>query len=77
VVTVAFFGLIGNDRAMATEQYAGRESASEKAQRKAAKQSAGRVARHHRSGATRAARRGQAWEDADRQHEQYGRHGRR
>lgn len=54
----------GNDRAMAKE-YDG-ESATDRATRKAAEKTARRVARHHRSGATKAARAGQAWEDRDR-----------
>ncbi|MFF4672382.1 hypothetical protein ACFY1C_21400 [Streptomyces sp. NPDC001279] len=55
---MAFFGLIGNDRAMAESTYNGRESASEKAARK-------RREGHHR-GARTADRKGQAWEDAER-----------
>lgn len=54
----------GNDRALAKE-YDG-ESATQRSQRKAAEKTARRVARHHRTGARRAARAGQAWEDADR-----------
>lgn len=74
---MAFFGLFGNDKAMAADRYAGRESASDRAARKAQAKTAQRVAKHHRSGATRAARKGQGWEDADRYREQYGRFNRR
>lgn len=63
----------GNDHALAAT-YAGRESATARAQRKAAAQSARRQARHQRTGATRA---GQAWDDADRMRERYGRRHRR
>ena len=48
----------GNDRKLAATTYADRQSASDKA---AAKRRAG-----HRRNVTRAARQGQAWEDADR-----------
>lgn len=70
---MAFFGLFGNDRTLAATTYAGRESATARRDRKAAAQSAKRVARHHRTSATRAARKGQAWEDNDRMRERYGR----
>ncbi|MFG2137082.1 hypothetical protein [Streptomyces sp. NPDC048650] len=55
---MAFFGLFGNDRAMADTAYSGRESASEKTARK-------RREAHHRN-ARAADRQGQAWEDAER-----------
>ncbi|MCE4943471.1 hypothetical protein LVX13_10055 [Streptomyces albulus] len=55
---MAFFGLIGNDRAMAATTYNNRESASERAGRK-------RRAAHHRN-AQAADRKGQAWENAER-----------
>lgn len=67
----------GNDKAMAADRYAGRESASDRAARKAAAQSAKRQARQQRTGATRAARAGQAWDDQDRMREKYGRGRRR
>lgn len=70
---MALFGLFGNDRAMAADRYAGRESADERNARKAQAKTAQRVARHHRMSATRAARKGQAWEDNDRMRERYGR----
>lgn len=50
----------GNDRELAATRYEGRESATAKASRQ-------RRASHRNSGATQAAREGQAWEDADRQ----------
>ncbi|WNI34401.1 hypothetical protein [Streptomyces sp. ITFR-6] len=56
-ITMALFGLIGNDKKLA-QDYSG-PSASEMAARK-------RRARYHRTGATKAARQGQAWEDAER-----------
>lgn len=74
---MAFFGLFGNDRAMAATKYAGRESADDRNARRAAAQSARRQARHQRTGATRAARAGQAWDDQDRMREKYGRGRRR
>ncbi|WP_435245878.1 hypothetical protein [Streptomyces sp. NRRL F-5630] len=46
----------GNDRQLAKEQYAGRESASDRASRK-------RRERYHSGGALRAARKGQSWDD--------------
>ena len=52
----------GNDRQLAATRYAGRESASDSAARS-------RRAGHRNSGAKRAARAGQAWEDADRDRE--------
>ncbi|WP_432092116.1 hypothetical protein [Streptomyces sp. NRRL F-5630] len=55
----------GNDRQLAEEQYAGRESASGRASRK-------RRERYHSGGATRAARKGQAWDDASRRRERQG-----
>lgn len=57
--------LFGNDHERAATQYEGRESASESAGRK-------RREGHRRGGATKAARRGQAWEDRDRLDEHYG-----
>lgn len=74
---MALFGLFGNDKAMAAGTYAGRESADERNARKAQAKRAQRIASHKRSGATKAARAGQAWEDADRYREQYGRFNRR
>lgn len=70
---MAFFGFLGNDKAMAADKYAGRQSASDRAARKAAAKTAQRQTRHKRTGATRAARHGQAWEDNDRMRERYGR----
>lgn len=52
----------GNDRELAATKYQGRESATASAARQ-------RRASHRRTGATRAAREGQAWEDNDRQRE--------
>jgi hypothetical protein len=52
----------GNDHERAATKYAGRESATESASRQ-------RRTSHRNNGATRAARQGQAWEDADRQRE--------
>ncbi|MER6978726.1 hypothetical protein [Streptomyces carpinensis] len=49
----------GDDRALAAEQYAGRESASDRAARL-------RRERHRSKCAQRAARQGQTWEDKDR-----------
>ncbi|WP_263165427.1 hypothetical protein [Streptomyces sp. SCSIO ZS0520] len=46
--------LPGRDRELAATRYAGRESASDRAARLRREQ-------HHRRGATRAARAGQAW----------------
>lgn len=74
---MALFGLFGNDREMAATRYAGRESATARKQRKEAERHVRRVIRHKTTGATRSARKGQAWEDADRWHEQYGRFSRR
>lgn len=56
---MGFLGRIfggGNDRELAETKYAGRESASASAARS-------RRNGHKRSGATKAARAGQAWED--------------
>ncbi|SEC03535.1 hypothetical protein SAMN04490357_1016 [Streptomyces misionensis] len=58
--------LLGNDHERAATQYAGRESATERATRQ-------RRASHHRSGAQQAARAGQAWEDRDRAQDTKGR----
>ncbi|MFH8336940.1 hypothetical protein [Streptomyces sp. AM6-12] len=58
--------LFGNDHERAATQYAGRESATERATRQ-------RRASHHRGGAQRAARAGQAWEDRDRTQDRRGR----
>lgn len=52
--------LFPNDRQLAADRYAGRESATDRAARK-------RRAAHHARGVRQAAARGQAWEDADRQ----------
>jgi hypothetical protein len=49
----------GNDHELAETKYARHESASNKNARQ-------RREKHNRTGATRAARKGQAWEDADR-----------
>ncbi|MCX4970805.1 hypothetical protein OHA98_39890 [Streptomyces sp. NBC_00654] len=54
---MAFFGLIGNDQQL-SQDYGG-PSASETGRRR-------RVAAHHRSGAKKADRRGQAWEASER-----------
>lgn len=62
---MSFLGRIfggGNDRELAETKYAGRESASQSAARS-------RRQGHRNGGATRAARAGQAWEDADRDRE--------
>lgn len=56
---MAFFGLIGNDREMAATTYSDRKSASQEASDK-------RRARH-RANATTTYRKGQAWEDAERE----------
>jgi hypothetical protein len=56
---MSFLGRIfggGNDRELAETKYAGRESATASAAR-------GRRQGHKRSGATKAARAGQSWED--------------
>ncbi|MFJ2900259.1 hypothetical protein ACIO87_35965 [Streptomyces sp. NPDC087218] len=58
VFTMALFGLIGNDRQLAAQEYSGRESASERAARQ-------RRESYHRN-AVKADRQGQAWEDAER-----------
>lgn len=55
---MAFFGLVGNDKQLASTTYSDRESASERAARK-------RRQGHHRSAAA-ADRQGQAWENAER-----------
>lgn len=55
----------GNDRDLAATRYEGRESATASAART-------RRDRHHSSGATRAARQGQQWEDRDRQQDRRG-----
>lgn len=57
--------LLARDRNLADTRYAGRESASETAARK-------RRAKYHSGSATKAARRGQKWEDTDRRRERYG-----
>ncbi|BBA98305.1 hypothetical protein RVR_4438 [Actinacidiphila reveromycinica] len=57
----------GNDRQLATTQYAGRESASDTA---AAKRQAKQRKQRAKS-VTAAARAGQAWEDQDRLRERY------
>lgn len=49
----------GNDRQLAATQYAGRESATDRAARK-------RREKYHAGSATRSARKGQAWEDRNR-----------
>ncbi|NUP52339.1 MAG: hypothetical protein HOW97_34210 [Catenulispora sp.] len=60
---MAFFGLFGNDRAMASSTYSGRESASDKATRK--QRERGSMGRGHRNAAD-ADRAGKAWERRDR-----------
>ncbi|MFE3144269.1 hypothetical protein [Streptomyces scopuliridis] len=60
---MAFFGLIGNDKQMATT-YSGRESASDKAARKRRQ--------GHRRSAAAADRQGQAWEASERQRQDRG-----
>ncbi|WP_327123715.1 hypothetical protein [Streptomyces sp. NBC_01727] len=60
----------GNDRQLAETKYAGRESASEKADRKQKGKDRASRARDVR----KAARAGQAWEDEDRRRER-ARHG--
>ena len=55
-----------DDHKLAAEKYTGRESATSRAQRRAAEKSAQRRANYRNGGATRAARAGQAWEDAGR-----------
>jgi hypothetical protein len=58
-----FSGLFGgNDRELAETKYSDRESASQSASR-------ARRSSHRNSGAGRAARKGQQWEDADRARE--------
>ncbi|WP_445524779.1 hypothetical protein [Streptomyces cyslabdanicus] len=49
----------GNDRALAAEKYAGRESATARATRK-------RHEGHRRTGVNRAAQQGERWEQKDR-----------
>lgn len=66
---MAFFGLVGNDRKLASTTYSGRESASERAARR-------RRQGHHRSAAA-ADREGQAWEAAERARHKRGSRGRR
>ncbi|MDX3525988.1 hypothetical protein P1P75_05945 [Streptomyces sp. ID05-39B] len=68
---MAFFGLIGNDRQMASTTYAGKESASEKRERVEAR----RRERHHRS-VVEADRKGWKWADEERERQE-GRGGRR
>ncbi|MEY9937314.1 hypothetical protein [Streptacidiphilus sp. MAP5-3] len=66
---MAFFGLIGNDRAMASSTYAGRESASDRRARKQAQRDADRRdadIRRHRKAATCIDRQVAAAEDANR-----------
>ncbi|MFJ6667442.1 hypothetical protein [Streptomyces sp. NPDC091383] len=58
--------ILGNDHQRATDEYTGRESASERAARK-------RREGHHGGGAQQAARAGQAWEDRDRNQDRAGR----
>jgi hypothetical protein len=72
---MAFFGLIGNDRQMAATTYAGKESASQKRQRKEAEQSARRRQSHHRS-VVKTDRDGWKWADKERERQE-GRGGRR
>ncbi|MEV8455528.1 hypothetical protein AB0467_28450 [Streptomyces sp. NPDC052095] len=55
---MAFFGLIGNDQKLATQEYSGRESASDRAARKRRE--------NHRRNARSADRQGQAWEASER-----------
>ncbi|TXJ78603.1 hypothetical protein E2C11_16485 [Streptomyces lavendulae] len=58
--------ILGNDHQRSADKYEGRESASDRAARK-------RREGHHRGGAQRAARTGQAWEDRDRSQDTKGR----
>lgn len=64
---MALFGLFGNDHKMAATTYAGRQSATDRANGKAAKRTARNLLRHHNGGMQRAATQGQQWEDAQRQ----------
>jgi hypothetical protein len=61
---MAFFGLFGNDRQMANGQYAGRETATQRNERKKREASA-RRAQRSRAQATRVDR--AAWRDQDAQ----------
>ncbi|KJS53219.1 hypothetical protein VM98_26615 [Streptomyces rubellomurinus subsp. indigoferus] len=62
---MALFGLFGNDRQMAAGTYAGRESATERRQRKQADRTRRDRVRRSRD-ATAADRAGWAWADAER-----------
>ncbi len=72
---MAFFGLIGNDRQTAATTYAGKESATEKRQRKETEKAARRRQSHHRS-VVKADRAGWKWADKERERQE-GRGGRR
>lgn len=56
----------GDDHQLATTKYAGRPSATDRANGKNAKRTARNLLRHHNGGAQRAARKGQAWDDQQR-----------
>ena len=70
---MSFLDRLFPDDHKTAEKYAGRESATSRAQRRETAKSAKRRASHRNSGALRAARAGQAWEDNDRHRERYGR----
>ncbi|MFC7987436.1 hypothetical protein [Streptomyces sp. NPDC057336] len=72
---MTLFGLIGNDRQMAATTYVGKESATEKRQRKATEKAARRRQSHHRS-VVKADRAGWKWADKERERQE-GRGGRR
>jgi hypothetical protein len=66
---MAFLGLFGNDRTMAATTYSGQESATDRAQRKAAERASARRVRRHRA-AVKADRAGWAWADAERERQE-------
>ena len=70
---MSFLDRLFPDDHKAAEKYAGRESATSRAQRRAEVKAARRRVSHRNGGALRAARAGQAWEDNDRYRERYGR----
>jgi hypothetical protein len=72
---MAFFGLIGNDRQMAAITYAGKESATEKRQRRETEKAARHRQSHHRS-VVKADRDGWKWAGQERERQE-GRGGRR
>jgi len=71
---MALFGLFGSDKDMSAGTYAGRESASERADRKDSEARAKRAA-HHRKAATRLDRKVNAEIDANRTAERTGKRG--